>query len=94
MANRRVYNIIKWIVFLLIIGTGISFFCHETVKVFFIFSIICFVGPRLENSMDTFYCGKEIACHKVSIWDIVALCFIILEIIVDFSVDFSKTCLN
>lgn len=82
------YNVIKWMVFIMIVAIGASFFCQDGVKIFWGISIFLFIGPRLENSMDRVYCGQEIACHKIQIWDIAALIFIMLEIISDFSIYF------
>jgi hypothetical protein len=79
------YNIIKWLVFIMIIATSVSFFFQDGVKLFWEISIFLFIAPRLENSMDMVYCGQEMACHKIQKWDIAALIFITLEIISDFS---------
>lgn len=67
----------------MIIATSVSFFFQDGVKIFWGISIFLFIAPRLENSMDRVYCGKEIACHKIQRSDIAALIFIILEIISD-----------
>lgn len=78
-----IYNTIKWVVFILILATGVSFFYQDGLKIFWGISVFLFIGPRLENSMDRVYCGREIACHKIQIWDISSLIFIILEIVSD-----------
>ena len=77
------YNIQKWVIFIGgLITTIIYFIFAEELGGAFIFivaSFFCFVGPRLENSMDRVYCGQELACHKILNWDVWALFFLLIE---------------
>jgi len=45
-----------------------------------VFGVAMWCLPRLENSMDRVFCGREIAKHNIRVWSIVSVITTIIGI--------------